>query len=498
MGLSVVEICAGAGGQALGLELAGFDHALAVEYDDVAVATLRQNRPGWNIAAGDVTQDTVWCPEDYHGVDLLAGGVPCPPFSVAGKQLGASDERDLLAWAVELVGRVKPRALLLENVRGLSMPRFSAYRQHVHDRLAELGYWSDWRVLEARDFGVPQLRPRFVLVAFREADAGWFEWPEPQRFSGTIGRFLLPQMAENVWVGATRWAEGANGLSPTIVGGSKKHGGADLGPSRARAAWAALGVSGNSLANHAPLADYPADHVPKLTIEMIARIQGWQPETEFAWSFTGRKTAQYRQIGNAFPPPVARAIGREIATALDHRGNRKSRGGERPTSIQDPVFAALRASSSSLTKAEIMRLIGENMSIEKFDNHMNKLARDFAIESHGVGDQREYSLRSMRGLHAAPDTLSRVATRRNIPTSLAQFTKAAVEVLGVAKPGTERIASFRECESVAEVFGEPKPGCKPGRLPKGNAGSRARGEFPPQGAIGCVGFCWKGHCHRLP
>jgi DNA (cytosine-5)-methyltransferase 1 len=155
----VVEICAGAGGQSLGLELAGFEHDLSVELDANAAATLRHNRPHWKVAVGDVANPDVWSPADYVGVDLLAGGVPCPPFTIAGKQLGANDERDLFAWAIELCAIVRPRALMLENVRGLSLPRFAAYRQHILDRLAELGYAADWRLLHASDYGVPQLRP---------------------------------------------------------------------------------------------------------------------------------------------------------------------------------------------------------------------------------------------------------------------------------------------------------------------------------------------------
>ena len=144
--LEVVEICAGAGGQALGLERAGFEHALAVELDTAACATLRTNRPAWKVAEGDVADPALWRPSDYRGVALLAGGVPCPPFTVAGRQLGATDERDLFAWAVELCSIIQPRALLLENVRGLSTRRFSAYRQHVLDRLRELGYVPGWRM----------------------------------------------------------------------------------------------------------------------------------------------------------------------------------------------------------------------------------------------------------------------------------------------------------------------------------------------------------------
>ncbi len=89
--LEAVEICAGAGGQALGLEQAGFEHALAVELDGHACNTLRANRPAWKVAVGDVADAAVWQPASYEGVALLARGVPCPPFTVAGKQLGAAE-----------------------------------------------------------------------------------------------------------------------------------------------------------------------------------------------------------------------------------------------------------------------------------------------------------------------------------------------------------------------------------------------------------------------
>src|SRR6202167_2321475 len=224
----VVEICAGAGGQALGLELAGFEHELAVELDENACATLRHNRPHWKVAQGDVASDSVWQPGNYQGIDLLAGGVPCPPFTVAGKQLGATDERDLFAWAIELCGTIQPRALLLENVRGLSLPRFSAYRQHVLDRLADLGYVADWRLLHAADFGVPQLRPRFVLLAMRPDDFAYFTWPEPAGSPVTVGAVLKDLMAANGWRGAAAWAKRADGIAPTLVGASLKHGGPGL------------------------------------------------------------------------------------------------------------------------------------------------------------------------------------------------------------------------------------------------------------------------------
>jgi DNA (cytosine-5)-methyltransferase 1 len=317
--LDVVEICAGAGGQALGLERAGFEHALAVELDAAACATLRANRPGWKVAEGDVAEPALWRPRDYHGVALLAGGVPCPPFTVAGRQLGAADERDLFAWAVELCGVIRPRALLLENVRGLSTARFSAYRQHVLDRLRELGYVPGWRLLHASDFGVPQLRPRFVLVALRPDDAPWFRWPSGSgRPPATVGQTLGDLMAARGWPGAAAWARRADRIAPTIVGGSKKHGGADLGPTRAKRAWAELGVDGLGIADEAPPASAGLALRPRLTCEMVTRLQGWQDEWD--WRFSGLKTARYRQIGNAFPPPVAEAVGTAIRLALEHAG----------------------------------------------------------------------------------------------------------------------------------------------------------------------------------
>jgi DNA (cytosine-5)-methyltransferase 1 len=363
--LDVVDICAGAGGQALGLERAGFEHALAVELDAAACATLRANRPGWKVAEGDVADPELWRPRDYRGVALLAGGVPCPPFTVAGRQLGADDERDLFAWAVELCRVIRPRALLLENVRGLSTSRFSGYRQHVLDRLRDLGYVPGWRLLYASDFGVPQLRPRTVLVALRPADAPWFCWPEPAGARPpTVGETLADLMAANGWPGAGAWARRADRIAPTIVGGSKKHGGADLGPTRAKRAWAELGVDGIGVADCAPGPDADPGLMPRLTCEMVTRLQGWRDEWD--WQFAGRKTARYRQIGNAFPPPVAEAVGTAIRRALEHVGSprpggllsdeRQARSGGREAHLPDPVFRVLRSRDEFLTPAQIAAL----------------------------------------------------------------------------------------------------------------------------------------------
>ena len=317
--LTCIEICAGAGGQSLGLEGAGFEHVVAVEYDSDACATLRLNRPGWDIRQMDV--------HDFDGtayagqIDLLAGGVPCPPFSIAGKQLGAEDERDLFPQALRLAEEIRPQAVMLENVKGLATARFAGYRKQITDRLEALGYEWDWHIVNSSELGVPQLRPRFILVALRPEAFAHFRWPDGEEIAPTVGEALRPLMAANGWEGVDAWVCRANDIAPTLVGGSRKHGGADLGPTRARAAWRGLGVDGRSLAAQAPTAGDPADITPKLTLAMAARIQGFPAH----WHFAGRKTAAYRQIGNAFPPPVAKAVGEQIKAALHAAGSVRKR-----------------------------------------------------------------------------------------------------------------------------------------------------------------------------
>jgi DNA (cytosine-5)-methyltransferase 1 len=308
--LTCLEICAGAGGQALGLERAGFSHAVAVELDPHACDSLRLNRPGWKVAETDVR---VFSGTSYRGVDLLAGGVPCPPFSVAGKQLGAGDERDLFPEALRLIGECGPKAVMLENVKGLAERKFATYRDGLLSELAALGYYADWRVLNASDFGVPQLRPRFVLVAMKPDTFRYFEWPQELCQARSVGDALRGLMGAAGWKGADAWAAQARDVAPTLVGGSRKHGGPDLGPTRAREAWLRLRVDGRGLADAPPRAINPPNHIPRLTLPMAAALQGFPRD----WRFAGRKTAGYRQIGNAFPPPVARAVGTSIRSAIE-------------------------------------------------------------------------------------------------------------------------------------------------------------------------------------
>ncbi|KAB1986776.1 DNA cytosine methyltransferase [Streptomyces triticiradicis] len=361
-GYTSIEICAGAGGQAIGLHKAGFRHLALIEIDKYAAATLRENievHPKWDwerancdVLCQDVTEfdparDLVKSAGLYKRgeVDLLAGGVPCPPFSHAGKQLGEDDERDLFPRILELAELIRPRAVMIENVRGLMDPKFDDYRSRIRASLEGMEPDEDgrpgyevvgWNVYEAEKFGVPQLRPRSILVAFRKdvlKDLK-YEAPAPSAKTVSVYAALKDSMHDRIepfLTGAEAaqaqkvfddWAEKADkGVAPTLVGGSKKHGGADLGPSRAKEAWKNLGVSGMGVAN-APVKkgqktgtedrDLFREGGPMLTVPQAAIIQGFPSY----WEFSGGKTAQYRQVGNAFPPPVARAIGESIMEVL--------------------------------------------------------------------------------------------------------------------------------------------------------------------------------------
>lgn len=307
--LTSLEICAGAGGQAIGIEQAGFEHLALVEIDENACNTLKTNRPLWNVIPGDLREFNA---TSYKGkVDLLAGGPPCQPFSKGGNQLGELDERNLLPEVPRLVKECSPNAIMIENVAGLMSSTFTEYRDAFTKAIEDLGYKGEWRLYNASDFGVPQLRPRVVFVALKKRYAEHFSWPVPEAEPPlTVGEVLYKEMASNGWLGVEAWREQANAIAPTLVGGSKKHGGPDLGPTRAKKAWATLGVDGGGVGNEPPAPDFQG--VPKLTVKMTALLQGFPPD----WEITGRKTAAYRQVGNAFPPPFAKAVSVQIHRAI--------------------------------------------------------------------------------------------------------------------------------------------------------------------------------------
>ncbi|WSV01629.1 DNA cytosine methyltransferase [Streptomyces sp. NBC_01023] len=309
-----MEICAGAGAQAMGLELAGFDPVLLVDSKADACFSIDLNRPAWDVVCMDLLEFRVSMRPGVLGVDLVSGGLPRVKSSATVGRAEDTEERRVLRAAVDLVGEIKPRAVLLENVPDLvEGSAFADDRTWVEERLLRAGYRCSWRVLNASDFGVPQNRSSGFLIALPEPYFSRFFWPAPEELPApTVGQALGPSMSALGWPGAERWTKGADRIAPPLVGGSDRRGGADLGPTGSKNAWAALGVNGGSLGDDPPDVNFPADGRPKLTVDQAALIQAIPQE----WRFFGGKTSRYRQIGHAMPPPLAAAVGRAIATAL--------------------------------------------------------------------------------------------------------------------------------------------------------------------------------------
>lgn len=329
---TVVELCAGGGGQAIGLHDAGFTSLALVEWNEVACQTLLTNRPDWPVVHGDLRSfdASVFSGED---VTLVAGGVPCQPFTIAGDQLGHTDERDMFPEAVRIVGQCMPRAFLFENVAPLATEKFDYYRNAIIWAFEQLGYYVEFGVVNAAHYEVPQERRRFIMVGRNNGPAP-FPWPKPKSIVKSVGQALGDLMALRSWPGAELWAKQARGIAPTIVGGSDRHGGPDLGPTRAKRMWAAMRVDGMGVADLPPSAQFPEHGSPRLTVRMAARIQGFPDR----WEFAGRKTAAYRQVGNAFPPPVAKELGLAVLKWIEMPA---TKGTEQPKQMGPAVERAI-------------------------------------------------------------------------------------------------------------------------------------------------------------
>ncbi|MDQ1747831.1 MAG: (cytosine-5)-methyltransferase 1 [Frankiaceae bacterium] len=311
MTFSCLDLCSGAGGQALGLENAGFEIVGVVERDTDPARTLSTNRPGWQVQQIDI-RSKGWCTR-YRGVDLLSAGAPCTPFSSAGRQAGRHDSRDVLLDVLDVIDFVAPRWVLMENVPALLSDRFAPYLSNLLERLRRGGYATALHLLRGTDVGVPQKRIRLVVLGCRGSSVLGLARPAVRESRLlTVGQAVSDLMAADGWPGADAWARLANSPAPTIVGGSRLHGGPDLGPSRTKAAWARLAVDGRSVADRPPTPSDPRNHIPRLTLRMLARLQDFPDE----WKFSGSKTSVFRQIGNAFPPSMAEAAGRVLLASI--------------------------------------------------------------------------------------------------------------------------------------------------------------------------------------
>nr|WP_055699337.1 DNA cytosine methyltransferase [Streptomyces silaceus] len=320
-----MELCSGAGGLALGLEYAGFDPALLIDNRPITLDTLRLNRPGWRLLDADLSTldpDSLRRQPGMQGLDLISGGLPRVKAAAAvARERGNDHELAVFHAALEITRTLRPRALLIENLPDLvTSETYAPLRDHVERELSASGYSPSWFVLNAAQHGVPQDRKQGILVAFAStAAAEAFRIPPRSPESPiSVGQALGPSMAARGWPRAAEWAAGATEVAPTLVGGSWERGGADLGPTGSKRAWARIGVDGGTVANEVPGPEFVwdpllgRDGMMALTVEQAALLQGFPKD----WDFAGRKTARYRQVGHASPPPVGEALGRAIHAAL--------------------------------------------------------------------------------------------------------------------------------------------------------------------------------------
>lgn len=317
-GLSHVSLFSGGGGLDLGFERAGFDHRASFEILDVCGETLRQNRPNWQVFSGKPDGDVTKVPfSPYRGVDVVQGGPPCQPFSVAGKQAGEADVRNMWPDFVRCVRQIRPRAFLAENVPGLLDPKFDRYiQQNILEPLGRQYTIFKFK-LSSDDFGVPQSRKRVFFVGFRaKRDAARFCIPEPTHGFGAD--LLAPELPERNTARRSLGLPdiGLDDLAPTLRSGftGPRNTTGVVNSMASMKRWTQLEIWPNGVQSTRSLASMfvPENGTFRLSVADCALLQGF-PES---WTFEGAVYQALGQIGNSVCPPVAYHVAKAIAAAL--------------------------------------------------------------------------------------------------------------------------------------------------------------------------------------
>lgn len=373
--LQTVELFAGAGGMALGLERAGFKPRLLADFDRDSCATLRANAARLGASPADVRCVDVreLGYSEFKGVDLLSAGAPCQPFSQGGRLRGEDDDRNMFPEAVRAIREIRPRAFLLENVRGLLFPRVKSYFDYLVAELRmpsrsisgvtdweaqrealdaipqdEHEYRVQWRIVNAADFGLGQARPRLVIVGLRKDQRDW-TWPQPthsraalvrelraerywdahevpERVRRRVRRRLARSQVETGYGQGRRWRtlrDVMRQIGPPARSARLTHdplhtyiGGARLYAKHTGSAldWPAktvkAGVNGSPGGEHIVVQD--SGYFRYLTVRECARLQGFPNR----YDLPDLRGKAMRQLGNAVPVPLAEAMGRRLAEVL--------------------------------------------------------------------------------------------------------------------------------------------------------------------------------------
>lgn len=330
---TTVELFAGAGGLALGIEQAGFDAIGLIEFDKNASETLKKNRPNWNVINDDVANISCLDLEEYFGIkrgelDLLSGGAPCQAFSYAGKRLGLEDARGTLFYHYALfLEKLQPRMFLFENVRGLLTHDHGKTYATMLEIFEQAGYTIDKQVMNAWDHGAPQKRERLITIGIRNdlVDKASYKFPEPQKYKPLL-RDVLLDCPEGPGV---QYGEKKKKIFELVPAGGYWR---DIDPEIAKeymkSCWnmegGRTGILRRMSLDEPSLTVltspsqkqtercHPIEARP-FTVRENARCQTFPDD----WEFCGNVSAQYKQVGNAVPVSLAYDIAKEIKNTLE-------------------------------------------------------------------------------------------------------------------------------------------------------------------------------------
>ena len=330
---TTIELFAGAGGLALGIENAGFDTLGLIEFDKDASDTLKENRPNWNVINDDIANISCLDLQEYFGLkkgelDLLSGGAPCQSFSYAGKRLGLEDARGTLFYHyAKFLEQLQPKMFLFENVRGLLTHDKGRTYKTITDIFESTGYTIQKKVLNAWDYGVAQKRERLITIGIRNdlVDKTHFEFPEPHDYKPVLRDILLDCPKSE----GTPYSEYKRKIFELVPpGGYWRDIPEDIAKEYMKSCWymeggrtgilRRLSLDEPSLAVLTSPSQKQTDRCHPLearpfTIRENARCQSFPDD----WKFCGSVGSQYKQVGNAVPVNLAYEIALKIRQSLE-------------------------------------------------------------------------------------------------------------------------------------------------------------------------------------
>lgn len=330
--MKCIELFAGAGGLALGIEKAGFEAIGLIEFNRPAAETLKKNRPEWNVICDDIANISCLDLEEYFDIkkgelDLLSGGAPCQAFSYAGKRLGLEDTRGTLFYHYAIfLQKLQPRMFLFENVRGLLTHDNGKTYKTMLSVFEEAGYDIQYKVLNAWDYGVAQKRERLITIGIRKdlAEEIHYEYPVPHEYKPVLGD-ILKDVPPSLGTRYSKKKEEIFALVPP--GGYWRDIPADIAKEYMKSCWdmgggrtgilRRLSMDEPSLAVLTSPSQKQTDRCHPLeprpfTVRENARCQSFPDE----WEFCGTVGEQYKQVGNAVPVNLAYDIAVKIREAL--------------------------------------------------------------------------------------------------------------------------------------------------------------------------------------